>query len=135
MNLPQASLIGKNGSLCVLALTNELADYCRAELLKCIPVDSDKAKHKYNMDLILYICRVIEAAFSKKQNAALGKVDKKAMFFEIFRKVMVAPLTEEDVRIVSQIVEALHSAGKIRMASLWKRVRLMIGDVIKSAKN
>ncbi len=87
------------------------------DTLKDLP---DLEKQKYNPDLILYICRVVENSYDKK-SLADEKINKKEMVFSILKKLYPS-LNDNDKLVIDGIIEHLHSSGRIKRVNLLKLV-------------
>lgn len=87
------------------------------DTLKDLP---DIDKQKYNPDLILYICKVVENSYDKK-TLADEKVNKKEMVFNIL-KTLYPNISEADKVIIEGIIEHLHSSGRIKKVNILKLV-------------
>ena len=75
----------------------------------------DWSKHKYSADVIERICNLIESEFCSNSKAE-SKVDKKQILFDIVGSFIA--LTEDDKRIIGDVVEHLHNTGRIRLPSV-----------------
>jgi hypothetical protein len=87
------------------------------DTLKDLP---DLEKQKYNPDLILYICRVVENSYDKKKLAD-EKINKKEMVFSILKKLYPS-LNDNDKLVIEGIIEHLHSSGRLKKVNLLKLV-------------
>lgn len=85
------------------------------DTLKDLP---DLEKQKYNPDLILYICRVVENSYDKK-SLADEKINKKEMVFNILKKLYPS-LNDNDKLVIEGIIEHLHSSGRIKKVNILK---------------
>ena len=68
----------------------------------------------YVPSFLLYIASLIEECYKNKRNLDNGKVDKKNELFLIVGEFLNVSLTEEQRRIISEIVEDLHSSNRIK---------------------
>ena len=87
------------------------------DTLKDLP---DLEKQKYNPDLILYICRVVENSYDKK-SLADEKINKKEMVFSILKKLYPS-LNDNDKLVIDGIIEHLHSSGRIKKVNILKLI-------------
>jgi hypothetical protein len=81
--------------------------------------DMDMSKFKVDPDVILFIANQIENAFDSDKEISYSKIDKKALFFEIMKKV-VPDIKPEDEEVISAILEHLHSSKMIKKLTTWK---------------
>lgn len=95
------------------------------DTLKDIP---EIEKQKFNPDLILYICRVVENSYDKK-SLADQKINKKEMVFSIVKKLYPS-LTEVEKQTIDQIIEHLHSSGRIKKVGIIKVVYAFLKNVL-----
>ena len=97
------------------------------ESLKGIELTS----HKFNPDLILYICNVIENWFHKyKKNIADEKLNKKDIAIKILKK-LIPSISAQDEASIIQIIEHLHSSKKIKVVSLLKWGGKILCDLLQ----
>jgi thymidylate kinase len=87
------------------------------ETLKDLP---EIEKQKYNPDLILYICRIVENSYNKK-SLSDEKINKKDMVFNILKK-LYPNLSDADKVIIDGIIEHLHSSGRIKKINIIKLI-------------
>lgn len=94
-------------------------DICRqvSEELK----DMDLNKLKVDPDVILFIANQIENAFDSNKEISYNKINKKALFFEILKKV-IPDIKPEEEELITAILEHLHSSGSIQKVSTWQVV-------------
>jgi translation initiation factor 2B subunit (eIF-2B alpha/beta/delta family) len=92
----------------------------------------DANSQKFNPDLILYVCNVIENWFYKySKSVADEKISKKDIVIKILKKLVPSISTAEETVII-QIIEYLHSSGKIKAVSFSKWLcKKLIGSVKK----
>ena len=77
----------------------------------------NKADLKYLPSFILYVCCLVEEAYSNKKNLENGKLNKKEEVFKIIVEFIKANLTETDKKLISEIIEDLHTSGRIKRVS------------------
>jgi len=89
---------------------------------------SNLAVLKYNIDLILGICNCIEEAVESKHL----KLDKLETFFEIYKSLFGVQVTDIDKVQIQNIIDYLHSIGKIKRKHPIKRlIKLLIVFLLK----
>ncbi len=70
--------------------------------------------HKFNPDLILYICNLIENWFHKyKKSIADEKINQKDIAIKILKK-LIPSISGQDEASIIQIIEHLHSSKKLK---------------------
>ena len=77
----------------------------------------NKADLKYLPSFILYVCCLVEEAYSNKKNLENGKLNKKEEVFKIIIEFIKVNLTEQDKKLISEIIEDLHTSGRIKRVS------------------
>lgn len=77
----------------------------------------NKADLKYLPSFILYICCLVEEAYSNKGNLENGKVNKKDEVFKIINEFLKTPLSEQDKKLITEIIEDLHTSKRIKRVS------------------
>lgn len=83
----------------------------------------DWTKNKINIDVIERICNLVECEFQKKKRSD-EKVDKKLKVLEIIGSFI--SLSEEDKRVIGDIIDHLHNTGRIKLPST-KRLLKTVG--------
>jgi translation initiation factor 2B subunit (eIF-2B alpha/beta/delta family) len=87
--------------------------------------------HKFNPDLILYICNVVENWFYKyKKSVADEKLNKKDIVIKIIKK-LIPSINSIDEQSIIQIIEHLHSSKKIKVVSLLKWTGKILCDLLQ----
>ncbi len=77
----------------------------------------DKASLKFIPSFILYICCCVEEAYANKKNIENAKVNKKDEVFKLIDEFLKLKLTEQDKKQITEIIEDLHSSGRIKKVS------------------
>lgn len=94
----------------------------------------NKAELKFLPSFILYVCCLIEEAYSNKKNLENGKVNKKEEVFKIIVEFIKSNLTDQDKRLIGEIIEDLHTSGRIKRVSyLSKTFHLLSSVFLKSS--
>jgi len=80
-------------------------------------------QHKFNPDIILYICNVVENWFHKlKKTINDEKINKKEIVLNTLKKLLPSINSQDELSII-QIIEHLHSSGNIKIVSLKKWIK------------
>lgn len=88
--------------------------------------DSEKQSLKLVPSFIEFVCRLVEERYSKK-TAENKKIDKKQEVLKHIATFLKQTLSEADISAITNIIEDLHSSGRIKKVSfLFQRV-LKIG--------
>lgn len=77
----------------------------------------DKNNLKYVPSFILYVCCCVEEAYSNKKNLENTKVNKKEEVLKLIGEFIKSNLTEQDKKLISEIIEDLHSSRRIKKVS------------------
>jgi hypothetical protein len=102
------------------------------ELLKEELKEIDWNKSKYEPSIIEYVCNLVECEFHKKKPNE-KKVDKKNVVLDVIAKLV--GLTDSDKQIIAQIIEHLHSTGRITLPKNSTIFRNLAMSFSSSAKN
>jgi translation initiation factor 2B subunit (eIF-2B alpha/beta/delta family) len=98
-----------------LKTASSLEDYV-IESLKGI----DLVSNKLNPDLILYVCKIVENAFCEiRKSMTYDKIKKKEIVMQLLKKLLPS-ISVADELIISQIIEHLHSSGRIKTIGFFK---------------
>ena len=89
----------------------------------------NKADLKYLPSFILYVCCLVEEAYSNKKNLENGKVNKKEEVFKIIIEFIKVNLTEQDKKLISEIIEDLHTSGRIKKVSYLTKTFFHLSNV------
>ena len=120
------SMVKPKNLLLQIKSSSDLETYI-IESLKGIELTS----HKFNPDLILYVCNVIENWFHKYQKSiADEKLNKKDIAIKILKKLIPSISAQDELSIV-QIIEHLHSSKKIKVVSLLKWSGQLLCDILQ----
>jgi len=90
--------------------------------LKSIP---DLETHKLSIELIEYICNLIEYYTKKKY-----KIDKQNLFIYTMKRIVT--LSEDDIETIKQAIQYLHDNKLIKVISTVSKVLLFTKNVIKN---
>jgi hypothetical protein len=77
----------------------------------------DKQSLKYLPSFILYICCCVEETYSNKKNIENSKVNKKDEVIKLISEFIKVQLNEQDKKLISEIIEDLHSSRRIKKVS------------------
>ena len=120
------SMVKPKNLLQAIKSTTDLETYI-LDSLKGIELTS----HKFNPDLILYICNVVENWFYKyKKSVADEKINKKDIVIKIIKK-LIPSINSIDEQSIIQIIEHLHSSKKIKVISLLKWSARLLCDLLQ----
>lgn len=89
----------------------------------------NKSELKYLPSFILYVCCLIEEAYSNKKNLENSKLNKKDEVFKIMNEFIKISLTEPDKKIISEIIEDLHTSGRIKKVSYLTKTFFCLSKV------
>lgn len=81
---------------------------------------ADKSELKFLTSFIELVCCAIEEAYSKK-TLENKKVSKKDEAFSHIEKFLNIKLSEQDKKFISNIIEDLHSSGRIKKVSYLQK--------------
>lgn len=84
---------------------------------------------KYMPSFILYVCCLIEEGYASKNNLENGKVNKKEKAIEIMREFLRTNFSADDLRVIGEIIEDLHSSKRIRKVSYLNRTFFFLSKV------
>jgi hypothetical protein len=89
---------------------------------------ADKSTLKYLVSFILFVCCLVEEAYSKKsiQNK---KVDKKEEVFTHIEKFLKVALNQQDKQIIGEIIEDLHSSRRIKRVSFLQKTIFIVAQI------
>lgn len=114
-------LLKPKNALRLLVKTKEMIEHLKKEW-----EGLDLTKLKFNADLIERVCCLVESEFDKN----IYKVDKKDKVFEILAGFIA--LSEEDKRVIGDLIEHLHATGRIRAVSTRNVLRHSFSKVFLS---
>jgi hypothetical protein len=87
----------------------------------------DKSSLKYVVSFILFVCCLVEEAYSKKK-IENKKVNKKDEVFNHMSKFLNVSLNDQDKTIIGEIIEDLHSSQRIKKVSLLQKFTFFIAS-------
>lgn len=89
---------------------------------------ADKSTLKYLVSFILFVCCLVEEAYSKNsiQNK---KIDKKEEVYKHIEKFLNTTLNAQDKQIVGEIIEDLHSSRRIKRVSFLQKTVLILANI------
>jgi hypothetical protein len=89
-----------------------------ASILEHIETHFGKVTNKQDLktmpSFILFVCCLVEEAYSSKHNKENGKLNKKEEVLKLITTFVSMPLTEPEKKIISEIIEDLHSSNRIK---------------------
>jgi hypothetical protein len=77
----------------------------------------DKPSLKHLPSFILYVCCCVEETYSNKKNIENTKVNKKDEVLKLICEFIKVQLNEQDKKLISDIIEDLHSSRRIKKVS------------------
>ena len=89
----------------------------------------NKSDLKYLPSFILYICCLIEEAYSNKRNLENGKVNKKDEVYKIITEFTKVNLTEQDKKLIGEIIEDLYTSKRIKRVSYLTKTFFCLSKV------
>jgi hypothetical protein len=87
----------------------------------------DKSSLKYVVSFILFVCCLVEEAYSKNK-IENKKVNKKDEVFNHISKFLNVSLNDQDKTIIGEIIEDLHSSQRIKKVSLLQKFTFFIAS-------
>lgn len=78
-------------------------------------------RDKFNMELILMICLMIEQKINNKDKKEKMKIDKKLVAIQIMQSLF-GQLRPDDIKTITDHIEYLHDHGEIVKIPFWKLV-------------
>lgn len=108
----------------VLQTAGEIQDY----LTETYSDVSDKSSLKYLVSFILFVCCLVEEAYSKR-SIHNKKIDKKEEVFTHMAKFLNVTLNEQDRKIIGEIIEDLHSSRRIKKVSFLQKTVFVLASV------
>ena len=79
-------------------------------------------EYKLNIDFIRHACNIVENLYDKTSH----KTSKKTLVIEMLKnclsRVKNVNYTEDELKIINQTIESLHSQGKIKKIRVSKRL-------------
>lgn len=84
-------------------------------------------RDKFNMELILMICLMIEQKIDNSGKSEKMKIDKKVMAIQIIQSLF-GQLSPADIKTITDHIEYLHDHGEIVKISWWKWIPAWLCD-------
>ncbi len=123
MGLKQISLVKPKSIALNIASFNEIQTYIDDTYKEV----SDKSRLKYLSSFILFVCCIIEEAYQPR-NIQNKKVDKKEEVIKHIATFLSVPLSEEERRVIGDIIEDLHSSRRIKRVAFIQKALFTIGS-------
>lgn len=123
MGLKQIKLVKPKSIALNIASFNEIQSYIDDTYKEV----SDKSRLKYLSSFILFVCCIIEEAYQPR-NLQNKKVDKKEEVLKHIATFLATSLTEEEKRVIGDIIEDLHSSRRIKRVSFAQKALFTIGS-------
>lgn len=95
------------------------------ETYKDIP---DKSQLKYLVSFILFVCCLVEEAYSKN-TPENKKIAKKDEVFNHISKFLNVQLNDQDKKIIGEIIEDLHSSRRIKRVSFLQKTLFIVAKI------
>ncbi len=95
------------------------------ETYKDIP---DKSQLKYLVSFILFVCCLVEEAYSKN-TPENKKISKKDEVFNHISKFLTVQLNDQDKKIIGEIIEDLHSSRRIKKVSFLQKTLFIVAKI------
>jgi RecG-like helicase len=123
MGLKQIKLVKPKSIALNIASFNEIQSYIDDTYKEV----SDKNRLKYLSSFILFVCCIIEEAYQPR-NLQNKKVDKKEEVLKHISSFLGIQLSPEDINIIGDIIEDLHSSRRIKRVSFLSKAVFTIGS-------
>jgi RecG-like helicase len=123
MGLKQIQLVKPKSIALNIASFNEIQSYIDDTYKEV----SDKSRLKYLSSFILFVCCIIEEAYQPR-NIQNKKVDKKEEVIKHIASFLNVPLTDEERRVIGDIIEDLHSSRRIKRVAFIQKALFTIGS-------
>ncbi len=123
MGLKQIKLVKPKSIALNIASFNEIQSYID-DTYKDV---SEKGRLKYLSSFILFVCCIIEEAYQPR-NLQNKKVDKKEEVIKHIETFLGITLSEEEKRVIGDIIEDLHSSRRIKRVSFINKALFTIGS-------
>lgn len=107
-------------SLLVSDVEKQLSDIIETRI-KALP---NYLEHKLNPELILLCCNLVENG-SKN----ISKLNKKALVIKILQAIFT--LNPAEIKQLDNVIEFLHSNGKIKLVGVVKKIKIVGKDWLK----
>lgn len=113
MGLQSIGLLKPSNKAKVVVNFSVILEYLEKHFGKVV----DKSTLKFLPSFILFICCCIEEVYSNKRKLENNKINKKDEVFKLITEFTKVNLNDNDKKIISDIVEDLHSSGRIKKVS------------------
>lgn len=123
MGLKQIKLVKPKSIALNIASFNEIQSYIDDTYKEV----SDKTRLKYLSSFILFVCCIIEEAYQPR-NLQNKKVDKKEEVLKHISTFLGVQLSPDDIKIIGDIIEDLHSSRRIKRVSFLSKAIFTIGS-------
>ena len=123
MGLKQIQLVKPKSIALNIASFNEIQTYIDDTYKEV----SDKSRLKYLSSFILFVCCIIEEAYQPR-NIQNKKVDKREEVIKHIATFLNVPLSEEERRVIGDIIEDLHSSRRIKRVAFIQKALFTIGS-------
>ena len=84
-------------------------------------------RDKFNMELILMICLMIEQKIDNKGKKDKLKIDKKLIAVQVMQSLF-GQFKPDDIKTITDHIEYLHDHGEIVKIPLWKLIPAWLWD-------
>jgi hypothetical protein len=91
---------------------------------------ANKQELKLLPSFILYVCCLVEEAYSSKHNVDNKKIDKKDEVLKIINQFLGVTLSEPDKQVISNIIEDLHSSNRIKKVSYLSKTFFYVFNLL-----
>lgn len=89
---------------------------------------ADKPSLKYLVSFILFVCCLVEEAYSKN-NIENKKVNKRDEVLGHISKFLNLTLSDQDKKIIGEIIEDLHSSRRIKKVTFLQKTLFILAGV------
>ena len=113
MPLKNLSLIKPTNKSKVVSGSSAILEQIEAHFGKV----QNKLELKHMPSFILFVCCLVEEAYSSKNNAENKKINKKDEVFKLIQSFINQTLSELDKNQIGEIIEDLHSSNRIKKVS------------------
>lgn len=113
MPLKNLNLIKPTNKSKVLSGSTSILEHIEAHFGKV----TNKQELKIMPSFILFVCCLVEEAYSSKHNKENEKINKKEEVMKLIQTFLATPLSEPDKKAIGEIIEDLHSSNRIKKVS------------------
>ena len=89
----------------------------------------NKQDLKYLPSFILYVCCLVEEAYSNKSNLENSKVNKKDEVLKLIIEFLKVNFNDHDKKVITEIIEDLHTSKRIKKASYLTKTLFILSKV------